>query len=425
MFASPELLDMFVKDVERRGLPAPVAKDEDHFEIFANELTVTVSLENLARDFETDRDVTRIAHFVDAIVEVLNQPVLTWEQARGGIRFAAEPADMEFGDSFHDPVTESLHRVLVHASGDESRITWLTPAHVEMWGQSREALERVAAENMDALLAQLELHIEEVDGHRLGMFQSDSAFKASLIFCPGLRRAVKTKLGWPVVAVLPNRDFLYLLPDGDSDLLGRVGSVVMDQYLDRAYPISLETFRISNAGIEALGKFAIPQSWVEDPESGMKAIIYRGGVVRFRIPEHWVEEYDEEGGGTFYDEDEEMGTLRINVLTLEATDTARAEDDKLLQLLETIERPEPGKIRRLANGNAILTYQDRSDLDEEEPTLAWCWFVAAPVPPRHARLAIFTHTVPADLADDEDILETVALLDEELRACAFSSRLGE
>ncbi|HMI53316.1 MAG TPA: hypothetical protein VK525_17510 [Candidatus Saccharimonadales bacterium] len=32
----------------------------------------------------------------------------------------------------------------------------------------------------------------------------------------------------------------------------------------------------------------------------LKTINYRGGVVRFRIPADWVEEYEEAGGGTFY-----------------------------------------------------------------------------------------------------------------------------
>ena len=32
-----------------------------------------------------------------------------------------------------------------------------------------------------------------------------------------------------------------------------------------------------------------------------KTVVYRGRIVRFRIPEHWIEEYEHEGGGTFYE----------------------------------------------------------------------------------------------------------------------------
>jgi hypothetical protein len=34
----------------------------------------------------------------------------------------------------------------------------------------------------------------------------------------------------------------------------------------------------------------------------MKTIVYRGGVVTFRIPAHWQEEYSDIEGGTFYED---------------------------------------------------------------------------------------------------------------------------
>ncbi len=46
-----------------------------------------------------------------------------------------------------------------------------------------------------------------------------------------------------------------------------------------------------------------------------KTINYRGGLVRFRIPTDWIEEYEPEGGGMFYADGPDTGTLRLNVLT--------------------------------------------------------------------------------------------------------------
>ena len=34
----------------------------------------------------------------------------------------------------------------------------------------------------------------------------------------------------------------------------------------------------------------------------LKTVSYRGGLVRFRIPAGWVESYETEGGGEFYDD---------------------------------------------------------------------------------------------------------------------------
>jgi hypothetical protein len=50
----------------------------------------------------------------------------------------------------------------------------------------------------------------------------------------------------------------------------------------------------------------------------MKRLEYRGGLVRFELPSHWVEEYEPEGGGTFYDNTIEAVTLRLNVLSFQA-----------------------------------------------------------------------------------------------------------
>ena len=41
----------------------------------------------------------------------------------------------------------------------------------------------------------------------------------------------------------------------------------------------------------------------------VKTINYRGGVVRFRVPADWQEEYEDAGGGTFYAPGDDTGTL--------------------------------------------------------------------------------------------------------------------
>jgi hypothetical protein len=45
----------------------------------------------------------------------------------------------------------------------------------------------------------------------------------------------------------------------------------------------------------------------------MKRIAYRGGIVSFVIPDVWLEEYEGEGGATFYEDKPGSGTLRLNV----------------------------------------------------------------------------------------------------------------
>lgn len=63
-------------------------------------------------------------------------------------------------------------------------------------------------------------------------------------------------------------------------------------------------------------------------QNSKKTINYRDGFVRFDIPDHWVEEYEASGGGTFYELGGDTGTLRLSVLSFK-TDIDVAADNPL------------------------------------------------------------------------------------------------
>jgi hypothetical protein len=193
---------------------------------------------------------------VDAILATL-QPLPPWQQAKAGIRFAAEPSDHDFGDTLYDRMTDSLCRVLAYVDAEETRITWLTSSVLDEWGQARAAVAQVAAENMAALLRDTTVEIEAIEQLRLGMFATYSPFKASLLFSPNLKEVLGPILGWPVYAVVPCRDFAFVFPETDQGLIPRLGGVVVREYTRSAYPISTEVFRISDAGLEAIGQFPV------------------------------------------------------------------------------------------------------------------------------------------------------------------------
>ena len=65
----------------------------------------------------------------------------------------------------------------------------------------------------------------------------------------------------------------------------------------------------------------------------LKTISYRGGVVTFQIPSTWIEEYEEQGGGTFYEDSPDSGTLRLNVMTFK---TPQSSDQE--RAIETLQR---------------------------------------------------------------------------------------
>jgi hypothetical protein len=59
--------------------------------------------------------------------------------------------------------------------------------------------------------------------------------------------------------------------------------------------------------------------------SDWKTIRYRGGLVEFRVPRSWVEEYGEDGEGAFYEPTPDSDTLRLSVLTFRSPSSVDSE----------------------------------------------------------------------------------------------------
>jgi len=155
-----------------------------------------------------------------------------------------------------------------------------------------------------------------------------------------------------------------------------------------------------------------------------KTIVYRGGLVRFRIPAHWIEEYEPEGGGTFYEEGPDTGTLRLNVLTFESKQADRMKSPSDFLSTYVKELPDAEIIAR-TDGNASLAFWKFHERDEEEPALAIrYWQVANRVLPLHMRLAVFSYTMLRSRKDDPRFIGEVRMIADEVRRCTFAEQLG-
>jgi hypothetical protein len=420
MSVSAEVATLFLDELARRNIEVKL-DDEGNYTLDAGGLSIKVSLENVSRDFERDRDPDRIVTFVDGITSPLLLP--DWQEAKGRIRWQPEPGDHKFGDTLRDAVSDKVSLVLVYVDPSDTQMRWLTTADAEKWNKTRADLMAAAQENMDQILRQTKIETASIEEHQLGMLSNELvAFKAALLICPNLKEMVEPVLGWPLFAVMPCRDFVYLLNQKDQPLLGRMGQVVMREYQKSGYPISTEVFEITDQGIRAIGDYQpVPEQAPMPEQDGMKTVRYRGGILTFRIPTHWTEEYEEEGGGVFYDKDNDSGTLRLNVLTFASKTPVTTRTP--MSLLEARRQEYQGTLTDLGNGNAILRYTKAAQEEGESLTIHY-WQIANVVPPNHFRLAIFSYTKQKELADD-DTAADVAMMDEELRVCRFAEELGE
>lgn len=247
--------DVFVRALVSRGLKLLSQTEDGRYVVESHGNELTVNLDNVARNALRDEDPGVIERFVDSLLES-TRPLPLWPEARAGIRYTLEAPIREVPGIIHDAITDELWRVMSWIAPDEGSSRWLCDEDVRTLRVEPEALMQAADANMETLLRSAKLQIQEIDSTPLGFFETASPFKSSLILAPSLEDAVRGALGWPVCAVVPCRDFLYLFPDGCDEFIPRLGSVVVREYQDSGYPLTTQVLRLSDEGIEAVGKFA-------------------------------------------------------------------------------------------------------------------------------------------------------------------------
>ncbi len=147
----------------------------------------------------------------------------------------------------------------------------------------------------------------------------------------------------------------------------------------------------------------------------MKSIDFGDGLARFRVPAHWQEEYEENGGGTFFADDPDAGTLRLSVLTFSKRHKS---PPSAKELLSRRAEDSGSEIELLNDGNAMIHYVSDSVEDGEALRMFW-WEVATIVDSAYCAIAIFSYTLLAQQAQDERFAAEIEMLDREIRLCTL------
>ena len=157
-------------------------------------------------------------------------------------------------------------------------------------------------------------------------------------------------------------------------------------------------------------------------EVKMKEIQYRGGIVTFSIPRHWVEEYEPDGEGMFYEDAPDTGTLRLNIITAKSPQPLSA--DAAFEELAAMKSVKEESIQRLKNGNAFATSIQHSSEQGQAITLFW-WHVTNPVRPSHLRIANFSYTVLTSQENSETTKREIQLITESIKNAKFHPTFGQ
>jgi hypothetical protein len=170
----------------------------------------------------------------------------------------------------------------------------------------------------------------------------------------------------------------------------------------------------------------LKESLSQPGEPAMKTIVYRGGVVTFRIPAQWAEEYSDMDGGTFYEDHPDSGTLRLKIITMSTPKELQSVSAiDLLHIFasqlksDNVECTTNGR----KDGNAVLKYEE-TGFERGRSLTIFYWVVSNLVPPRHTRASTFSYTILTEQRNDSQIQHDLEMLETEIEAAIFSQILG-
>lgn len=154
----------------------------------------------------------------------------------------------------------------------------------------------------------------------------------------------------------------------------------------------------------------------------MKPIVYRGGIITFRVPATWKEEYGAQGGGTFYEDRPDSGTLRLNVLTFKAPDGKLAADGYAHFAATPLKEGE--RLVQTSHGDGLKLSKK---LAEEKGTKIdlYFWELAHCAPPEKLYIASFTWTILSSQSSDPKFQKEIAFLTDEISIAQFHPDLGK
>lgn len=244
---------LFEKNLQERDVTFK-KQDDGIYEVNVNGGISHISLDNLKRNFQRDGDPEVIQRFVKNILQKIDE-LPAWDKLGLHIYPSLEPFDKDrLENVVHLPLSSSSVMSLAYFNDQSNLLHWIGEAHLKTNGIDTKTAWDVANKNLDAILEKTNIEFSEVNGQLIGIIEANEPYKASLILSKKLKQKISSKIGWPIYAVAPARDFVYLF-SRDGGLINKVGSVVVKEFNNSGYPISTEVWEISDNGIIAIGEF--------------------------------------------------------------------------------------------------------------------------------------------------------------------------
>ena len=221
-----------------------------------------INLSNITREIARDGDIYRAVRFADNVVSPVCFPN-DWSQVKHQVIWDIQSNTLVGQSDLAFHLSDQTHQMPVILDPETKQILYLDSHMLIEMSVSEETVAEAADENLSAALCNALFTIREHEGVRFAVVGCHLPFKAALILAPNLREITEPLLGWPLFAVIPRRNYMYLydarcFDNGVTDIFEKIpglGNVVLEEFDLGAYPLSTEIFEISDDGVRAVAEY--------------------------------------------------------------------------------------------------------------------------------------------------------------------------
>ena len=248
------VFNKFKTQLKNKGLTIDSIDKDGFILINIEETELKVSLENVRRNYERDNDDSYITDLVNTIVSHSSKKE-DWENIKDKIYVQFFPNDFEFENLVYEKVTNEFSKVFM--VNTNNNFSFISDDDLIDWKLDLDALKNQVNLNLDTFVDKIQIEVEDVDNHKLGMINIEEVWlKSACLFSSKIKNLVKSNIGFPFYAVIPVRDFCYIFGEQDFEYFSeRLGSVVVEEYEKSGYPITTEILKFSETGVKAMGKY--------------------------------------------------------------------------------------------------------------------------------------------------------------------------
>lgn len=248
-----EIEGLFENELTKRNVSF-TKMEEGVYEVETSESKITISIHNMRLNYLRDKDSEIINRFVDNILQIIPD-LPSWDILKSFIYPSLEPSDYEgLNELVHKKLTDKTVIILTYYNSENNQIRFLDETDLKELSIDVNQVWEQAFLNLDKIMDETKVDFTDIDGQMLGMLEAHEPYKASLILSTKLKDKVSKQIGWPIYAVSPARDFVYLFSK-EGGLMNKVGNVVVREYQNSGYPISTEVWELSDSKQIAIGAY--------------------------------------------------------------------------------------------------------------------------------------------------------------------------